>query len=109
MNLSTYFTMGSSLVSDILLLIGVLVGPICLLASIIWLTQKVIRLGIKWFSHLYRLRTTPCGRCVYYTGCEELACAVNPCDVLTKAARDCKDFALADAPTVTPAEKGKRN
>ncbi len=37
--------------------------------------------------------STPCPHCIYFTNCDELKCAVNPCQVLSKNAVNCRDFA----------------
>ncbi|MEL6929681.1 MAG: hypothetical protein AAFO95_13715 [Cyanobacteria bacterium J06600_6] len=37
-------------------------------------------------------RATPCPSCIYFNNCQELKCAVNPCEVMTKNAVGCRDF-----------------
>ena len=84
--------MEHEVIDTILLFVAILLGPISLLAIILWLGVNVSISIAQWCWRMYRLRTTPCGSCFYYTGCKELACAVNPCSVLTTNARSCKDF-----------------
>ncbi|MEM1367917.1 MAG: hypothetical protein AAGG02_07835 [Cyanobacteria bacterium P01_H01_bin.15] len=78
--------------SKTLLVIGVLIDPLCLLVILGWLSVKVVQFVWHWTRRFYLLRTVPCCSCVYYSGLSELACAVNPCDVLTVNARNCRDF-----------------
>ena len=89
--------MEHELIATVLLLIAILLGPIVLLSIMLWFTVNVsIRIG-QWFWRSYRSKTTPCGNCLYYTGHQQLACAVNPCMVLTKNAKSCQDFLLVEA------------
>jgi len=85
-------------VTNCSLIIAIVLGPLMLLALTGWFAVQAF-LDIKAKAiQVYGLRFTPCGRCLYYTGCKELACAVNPCIALTKSAQDCRDFTPADAP-----------
>ncbi|NEP17637.1 MAG: hypothetical protein F6J97_12145 [Leptolyngbya sp. SIO4C1] len=85
-------------VSDGLLLISLLLGPFLLLCLTAWFAvSALIEIRYK-LVRLCRLRSTPCRHCCYYTGCKELACAVQPYKVLTPAAKDCPDFALTESP-----------
>ena len=80
------------------LFIAVLLGPLMLLSLLVWFTvQAFVELKYKAIR-LYRIRSTPCGQCLYFTGCKELACTVQPCLALTKAAKDCQDFTPTDSP-----------
>jgi len=42
-------------------------------------------------------RRYPCSQCRYFTGEALLKCAVNPLEVLTEAAVDCRDFAKKES------------
>lgn len=84
--------MEHDIVCNTLLIIGIMLGPLCLLGIMLWLTLNALSALARWLLRVYQLETTPCGHCLYYTRCPELACAVNPCSALTKAARNCKDF-----------------
>ncbi|MEO1352824.1 MAG: hypothetical protein AAFW84_29215 [Cyanobacteria bacterium J06635_15] len=88
--------MENSLIGNILLFIVIVLGPTLLLALTVWFTALSILEFKNWLIRAYRLKRTPCSRCLYYTGCKELACAVHPCKVLTKAAIACPDFFPAD-------------
>ena len=80
------------------LIIAILLGPCLLLALMIWfMVQAFLDIKSKVIQ-IYHLRSTPCGQCLYYTGCKELACAVQPYLALTKSARNCRDFTPADTP-----------
>lgn len=80
------------------LVAAVLLGPFLLLCLMAWfMVQAFVDIKFK-VMRLYQQRATPCGHCAYYTGCKELACAVQPCLALTSAAKDCRDF----TPTETP-------
>lgn len=85
-------------ITNCLLFIAVLLGPLLLLSLIVLFTaQAFIALKHKAIR-IYRLRSTPCGQCLYHTGCKELACTVQPCLALTKAANDCQDFTPTNRP-----------
>lgn len=85
-------------VTNCSLIVAILLGPLLLVVLTGWFTvQAVLDIKAKAIQ-VYSLRSTPCGQCLYYTGCKELACAVNPCIALTKSARDCRDFTPADTP-----------
>ena len=84
-----------------LLLIAILLGPMMLIVLALWFMTISILEFKDWLIRIYQLKTTPCDRCIYYTGCQELLCAVHPDKVLTKAAITCLDFipASTDIPT----------
>lgn len=88
--------MENELIATTLLFIAILLGPLSLFVIMLWLVVNVSSRLAQGCWRMYRLRTTPCGNCFYYTGCKELACAVNPCSVLTKNARSCQDFLQVD-------------
>ncbi|MEM7061612.1 MAG: hypothetical protein AAF572_00370 [Cyanobacteria bacterium P01_B01_bin.77] len=86
------------LITTCSLVIAILLGPFLLVSLMAWFTVQAF-MDIKSKAlRLYRQRSTPCGQCAYYTGCKELACAVQPYLALTSAAKDCRDF----TPTETP-------
>ena len=84
--------MAHNIIVTPLLLIAILLGPIMLIALALWFVTISILDFKNWLIRTYRLKTTPCDRCIYYTGCQELLCAVHPDKVLTKAAVTCADF-----------------
>ena len=84
--------MEHDIVSEVLLFVGILLGPLCLMGILLWFILSTFVSKARWAQRNSRLKMVPCGRCFYYTGCSELPCAVNPLDALTKAARNCKDF-----------------
>lgn len=70
-------------------------GAVCPLALIVlligflWAVGAAVREGVPW---LRRLHSIPCDRCIYFTGCHHLKCTVHPCQALTEAAINCRDF-----------------
>ncbi|MEL6138263.1 MAG: hypothetical protein AAFR42_12755 [Cyanobacteria bacterium J06628_6] len=84
--------MVETIITHCLLLLGVLCGPVLLLLLVGWFTFSAFISLKRRTVRTYRLRSVPCGRCLYYTGKAELSCAVQPCLALTKAARECPDF-----------------
>ncbi len=88
-------------IDRILLIFGLVLGPLYILAITLWLTLDAVKSLAGWLLRAYYLKTTPCSHCIYYTRCEELTCAVNPYDALTKAARDCQDFSPGEMTLVT--------
>jgi len=44
---------------------------------------------------LKKLHGVPCDRCYYFTGHQQLKCAVHPCIAMTEAAMHCPDFVQA--------------
>ncbi|MDV3351182.1 hypothetical protein QGP82_20925 [Leptothoe sp. LEGE 181152] len=99
--------MEHELISTTFLLIAIVLGPLFLLGIMVWFTVNTAMHIAHWLWRAYQLKTTPCGHCLYYTGCKELACAVNPHDALTKRARDCKDFALGEMATYVSRKQSK--
>ncbi len=76
----------------IILTLGVAVCPLMLSIFLFWFLglaiiniRDEITIRRQWHS-------TPCPHCVYFTNNHELRCAVNPCQVLTKNAVNCRDF-----------------
>ncbi|WP_071596202.1 hypothetical protein [Leptolyngbya boryana] len=55
------------------------------LFSLSWAGQDGMR-------RLRRLHRIPCSRCAYFTGDYNLKCTVRPCEALTEAAIQCRDF-----------------
>ncbi|MEM6252566.1 MAG: hypothetical protein AAF821_06540 [Cyanobacteria bacterium P01_D01_bin.156] len=82
------------------IIVAIIMGPLLLLCLMAWFTvQAFVDIKTKALQ-IYLQRSTPCGRCAYYTGCKELACAVHPYLALTQAAKDCRDFTAAE--TIIP-------
>ncbi|MGD1904946.1 MAG: hypothetical protein ACFB0C_03025 [Leptolyngbyaceae cyanobacterium] len=84
--------MAQEYVSNAILLMGVVAGPLALLLTLLGFARlAMLDLQRQWVQARL-LRSTPCHRCLYFSGCEELMCAVHPYRVLTQAAKDCRDF-----------------
>lgn len=78
--------------SSITLLLGVALCPLMLIFFLLWFLGLAI---IKIRDEIIKRRqwhSTPCPHCIYFTNHDELRCAVNPCQVLTKNAVNCRDF-----------------
>ena len=76
----------------IILTLGVAVCPLMLIVFLFWFLGLAI---IKIRDEITKSRqwhSTPCPHCLYFTNYHELRCAVNPCQVLTKNAVNCRDF-----------------
>ncbi len=77
---------------NFMLTLGVIICPFLLIIICIWgggltiikIKKKIIKFQ-QWHS-------TPCANCVFFLNCNELKCAVNPGEVLTKNAVNCRDF-----------------
>ena len=77
----------------IILTLGVALCPLMLIIFFFWfLGLAIIQIKDK-VTKWRQWNCTPCPHCVYFTNCDELRCAVNPCQVLTKNAVNCRDFA----------------
>ena len=86
--------MSSIFLSSIMLIVGVALCPILLIILSFWFFGLAI---IKMRSHIIEYRqwkSTPCPNCIYFNDCHELKCAVNPYQVLTTKAVNCRDFEL---------------
>lgn len=90
--------MAQEFVSNTLLFVGVILGPLSLLVLMFWFIGLALRDLRRELIQMRQFRSTPCHRCLYFSGCEELKCAVNPYEVLTQAAQNCKDFTPSSAP-----------
>ncbi|MEM0982104.1 MAG: hypothetical protein AAGH78_17770 [Cyanobacteria bacterium P01_H01_bin.58] len=90
--------MTQELVSNTLLFIGVLLGPLSALVLLFWFVGLAFQDLKRELRQAYRRRTIPCYGCLYFSGREELKCAVNPCDAMTQAAQHCRDFSPSDTP-----------
>jgi hypothetical protein len=78
-----------------------------LLLSLIGFCASYFRQGFsRGFEQVARMHQVPCDRCAYFTGDYNLKCTVHPCQALTEAAIDCRDFEHATSPNqlVTPAK-----
>ena len=78
--------------SSIILTLGVALCPLMLIILLFWFLGLAI---IKIRNEITKRRqwhSTPCPHCLYFTNYHELRCAVNPCQVLTKNAVNCRDF-----------------
>ncbi|NET11099.1 MAG: hypothetical protein F6K09_12285 [Merismopedia sp. SIO2A8] len=80
------------LISEFLIGIGVALCPLGTLVLLIWFIVSVVIPINQRLAQLRRRRTTPCDRCLYFNVDQELHCAVQPYLVLTKQARECRDF-----------------
>ena len=83
---------GVLFLSSIILILGVALCPLMLTIFLLWFLRLAI---IKIRDETTKRRqwnSTPCPHCIYFTNYPELRCAVNPCQVLTKNAVNCRDF-----------------
>ena len=83
----------ADMVSAGLLLLGVFLGPVIFVASVVAYGVKSAVLMWKTYQERRYVRSHPCGNCRYFTNGDFLKCAVNPTAVLTEDARSCHDFA----------------
>ncbi|MEM8718561.1 MAG: hypothetical protein AAGE84_04535 [Cyanobacteria bacterium P01_G01_bin.39] len=75
-----------------MLTLGVVICPLLLIVMFSWfLRLAIIEIKNKIIKR-QQWHSTPCPGCIYFMNCRELQCAVNPCQVLTKSAVDCRDF-----------------
>lgn len=82
----------STVVEQMLLFFGVLLGPSCLVGMVIYALAKKGRKVLIARRQRYFLRSLPCRQCQYLSDCEWLPCAVHPSHALTEAALNCPDF-----------------
>ncbi|MEM6520759.1 MAG: hypothetical protein AAF892_07285 [Cyanobacteria bacterium P01_D01_bin.71] len=85
-------------VSNALLLIGITLSPVLWLIVVGWFVYSAVRGLYRQLIQIRQLQAMPCHRCVYFSGCEQLQCAVNPYSALTESAKDCKDFTPSNSP-----------
>ncbi|MDB9529313.1 hypothetical protein PN498_25195 [Oscillatoria sp. CS-180] len=90
--------MTQELVTNTLLFVGIALGPLSLVVLTLWFAVAALRGLYRQFIQTRQIQLTPCYRCVYFSGSEELRCAVNPCEALTRSARDCQDFTPSQSP-----------
>ncbi|MEM9121101.1 MAG: hypothetical protein AAGD09_24945 [Cyanobacteria bacterium P01_F01_bin.56] len=84
-------------VSNALLIVGISLSPFLWLVVMGWFIHSALNGLHRQLTKLQQQRTMPCFRCAYFSGCEQLKCAVNPYSALTGAAKDCRDFTLSSA------------
>lgn len=82
----------AAIVTNGLLLFGVLFGPVLFIGVIVWHVVKISRGWMRDRKQRLFYRSLPCQDCCYFSSCEALPCAVNPRQVLTAEARSCLDF-----------------
>ncbi len=76
----------------IILILGVAVCPLMLIIFLFWFLGLAIINIQDEITKRRQWNSTPCPHCAYFTNYHELRCAVNPCQVLTKNAVNCRDF-----------------
>ena len=82
----------SNYLASMMLLVGASLCPLLIIGLLFWfLILAVIKIK-NLLVKRQQSRSTPCHNCVYFSKHEELRCAVNPCQVLTKNAVNCRDF-----------------
>jgi hypothetical protein len=89
--------LAAELLTNVLLLFGVLFGPVLFMGVIIWHAVKTGRDWVRDRKQNLFDRSLPCQNCCYFSNCEVLPCAVNPHEVLTAEARSCLDFSPIEA------------
>lgn len=68
----------AEIVTNGLLLFGILLGPILFLGFIVWYgVEKGISVRRNRKQQLL-YRALPCQKCHYFSGCQALPCAINP-------------------------------
>ena len=79
-------------VSTALLFLGVILGPIIFLATIVgYGISRMLSIAAEYREQRF-LRSLPCSTCRYFSNNEFLPCAIAPQHVLTADARGCVDF-----------------
>ena len=89
----------ADMVSTVLLFLGVLLGPVIFLATVVGYAVKRGLAIFAEYKHRRYVRSLPCSSCLYLSSNEYLPCAVNPAQVMTDEAHHCGDFASADTDT----------
>lgn len=78
--------------TDLFLILGSALCPLALFFLLIWFSRSLL-IAIKYgMIRLKSVDSIPCYSCIYYTGYQELKCAVHPYQALTQNANDCLDF-----------------
>ncbi|HIK33867.1 MAG TPA: hypothetical protein IGS17_12360 [Oscillatoriales cyanobacterium M59_W2019_021] len=72
--------------------------PIVILLLVAGLITAIFRAIEDATSRLKKLHQVPCNRCLYFSGCYQLKCAVHPDKALTEEALFCQDFQEASTP-----------
>ena len=95
-----------TLLLETLLSLGAALCPLGIIVLVLWFIVSVV-LPLRQKLHtLRRLHTTPCDRCCYFNPDPELHCAVHPDIVLTRFAKQCRDFDARLRPSPTILERG---
>ncbi len=68
------------------------VCPLMLIIFLFWFLGLAMIKIREEITKRRQWHSTPCPHCSYFTNYHELRCAVNPCQVLTKNAVNCRDF-----------------
>ena len=89
--------MAQEFVSNTLLFVGVILGPLSLLILMFWFIGLALRDFHRKLIQNRQLQTTLCYRCYYFSGNEALKCAVNPHEAMTQAAEDCDDYSKSSS------------
>jgi hypothetical protein len=72
--------------------------PLSIVLLIAGFLTAIFRAIEEATSQLKRWHQIPCDRCLYFTGCQQLKCTVNPYQAFTEEAIFCKDFQEASSP-----------
>jgi hypothetical protein len=75
--------------------------PIVIWLMMTWFFTAVCFAFVDGIELLNKLHRIPCDRCYYFTGHDQLKCAVHPCTALTESAMNCPDFVRATPRPIT--------
>lgn len=84
--------MMTNLVSDTDFSILHVLCPISILLLVAGFFTAIFRAIEEATVRLKQLHQVPCDRCLYFTGCHQLKCTVNPYQAFTEEAIFCRDF-----------------
>ncbi|NEQ47732.1 MAG: hypothetical protein F6K00_31040 [Leptolyngbya sp. SIOISBB] len=85
-------------VSHTLLIVSIILGPVSWCCVMLWFASLALQGLHRQFVQIRQIQTIPCYRCAYFSGDEQLRCAVHPYSALTASAKDCRDFTPATSP-----------
>ena len=89
--------MAQEFVSNTLLFVGVILGPLSLLTLMFWFIGLALRDFHRKLIQNRQRQATLCYHCLYFSGNEALKCAVNPYEALTQAAENCNDYSKSSS------------
>ena len=97
-----------TLLFDLVLALGVALCPLGIIVLAIWFIVSVALPINQRLQESRLLKLTPCDRCSYFNPDPELQCAVHPDIVLTRLAKQCRDFETRRRPSLSVLERGAK-